>query len=201
MTALEVRAREDEIKARAKKVYDISFDYHLTHAVFGSDRLLVSDLVEGNKEKTAKLKNDLVAAYREKNTDKVNELMGNIKTLERTLKARKHHILIDYIKMDDAEGGRVIKANNTLVITLPRKLTESIMDDQGNLKAENIENVRKIMAHELGHIVLHTDLLPEDNLAGSGVAGMSDVDWEAKVFADELLRLYKERDHRINYND
>ncbi|MDR0476127.1 MAG: hypothetical protein LBH43_20975 [Treponema sp.] len=35
--------RGAEIIARARRVYDISFDYHLTHAVFGSDALLTDD--------------------------------------------------------------------------------------------------------------------------------------------------------------
>ena len=194
--AEEKEKKIEEIKIRAQKVYDISFDYHLTHAVFGSDRLLVSGLMEANKEIVEKLKDALKAAAREKNIALVDELMVKIGVLERTLKSRKHHILIDYVPMDDPDGGRVINIDDKLIITLPKKIIENIMNDAGQLQKDPVEKVRKKMAHELGHIVLHTELVPRYDLSGSGK--LDSLDWEAEVFAEELLRLYKEKDHRVD---
>ena len=199
MTAKEKEEkRKEEIKARAKKVYDISFDYHLTHAVFGGDRLLVSDLMEANKETVAKLKDALKAAVLEKNAALVDELMVKIGVLERTLKSRKHQIIIEYIPMEDIYGGRVINIDGKMIIMLPKKIIENIMDDDGRLRKEPVEKVRKKMAHELGHIVLHTDLVPMYDTAGTGK--LNELDWEAEVFAEELLSLYKKRDHRVDYS-
>lgn len=196
MTTIGKEQRKAEIKARAKKVYDISFDYHLTHAIFGSDRLLVSDLMEANKKTVAKLKDALKAAVLEKNATLIDELMVKIGVLERTLKSRKHQILIEYVPMDDPDGGRVINIDEKMIIMLPKKIIEDIMDDDRRLQKEPVEKVRKKMAHELGHIVLHTDLVPRYDLAGTGK--LDTLDWEAEVFAEELLSLYKRKDHRVD---
>lgn len=195
MTTKDTEKRKTEIKAKAKRVYDISFGYHLTHAVFGGDRLLISDLKEANKEAIEKLKDALRVAAREKNTALVDELMAKIAMLERTLKSRKQHILIDYIPMKDTDGGRVIRVDDKLIISLPEALCENTIIES-KLQKEPVEKIRKKMAHELGHIVLHTEQLPEYDLSGS--ARLKDLDWEAEEFAEELLRLYKENDHRAD---
>jgi len=194
MTATETEKRKKEIIDRARKVYDISFDYHLTHAVFGGDKLLLLDLKGANETEVAKLREDLRIATRGKNDTQIKELMDKIKELKNNLKYRKYQILIDYIKMDDPDGGRAVKANNKLVISLPQKLTKDITDDEGRLQKDIVERVRDKMAHELGHIVLHTEQLPSDLEPGNK---LDHLDWEAEIFAKELLRLYRERDHRI----
>jgi len=197
MTAKEKEKREEGIKARAKKVYDASFDYHLAHAVFGGDRLLMTDLKEANKQTVAGLNAELKVAVLDKNAALVSELMDKIKGFERTLEKRKHQILIDYIRMDDLYGGRVIKVGEKMIITLPREILANIMDGDRKLQKEPVENVREKMAHELGHIVLHADLVPKDDMAGTHKLG-TEMDLEAEVFAKELLSLYKKRDHRID---
>jgi len=197
MTAVEMEKRKTDIRARAKRVYDISFDYHLTHAVFGGDKLLITDSMDANKQRISDLKDTLRTAAREKNTALVDETMAKIGMLERTLKSRKHHILIDYVPMKDTDGGRVIKVDDKLIISLPEALCENMMVD-GKLQREPVEKIRQKMAHELGHIVLHTDQLPERDLSGSYSPNLKNLDWEAEEFAAELLRLYKENDHRVD---
>jgi len=195
MTVTEMEKRKKEIKNRAKKVYDISFGYHLTHAVFGGDRLLVTDLMDANRQVISDLKNDLLAAVREKNAELIDMLMAKIGMYERTLKSRKNHILIDYVPMKDIDGGRVIKVDDKLIISLPEALCDNIIVE-GKLQREPVDKIRKKMAHELGHIVLHTEQVVEYDM--SGTAKLKDLDWEAEEFAKELLRLYKENDHRVD---
>jgi hypothetical protein len=194
MTVSEMKKREKEVIERAKKVYDISFDYHLTHAVFGGDKLLLIDLKGSNEAEVANLRDDLRVATRGKNEAQIKDLMDKIDKLKKNLKYRKYHIMIDYIKMDDPDGGRAVKANNKLIISLPQKLTKDIMNDDGRLQKNIVEKIRGKMAHELGHIVLHTEQLPNDLESGNK---LDDLDWEAEIFAKELLRLYSEKDHRI----
>jgi len=195
MTVTEMEKRKKEIKDRAKKVYNISFGYHLTYAVFGGDRLLVTDLMDANKQVISDLKNDLLAAVREKNVELVDMLMAKIGMYERTLKSRKNHILIDYVPMKDIDGGRVIKVDDKLIISLPEALCDNIVIE-GKLQRDPVDKIRKKMAHELGHIVLHTEQVVEYDM--SGTARLKDLDWEAEEFAKELLRLYKENDHRVD---
>jgi len=195
MNVIEMEKRKKEIKARAKRVYDISFNYHLTHAVFGGDNLLVGDLMEENKEKSDQLNDALKTAVRENDSSLIDELMAKIAMFNRTLKSRKHHILIDYIPMDDTEGGRVLKIDDKLIISLPETLCDNIMI-KNKLQKAPVDKIREKMAHELGHIVLHTELLPAYDFSGS--SKLKDLDWEAEEFAKELLRLYKENDHRVD---
>lgn len=191
MTATETEERKKEIRARAKNVYDISFNYHLIHAVFGSDGLLIRDRMEANKEELVNLNKALVVAKREKDTVLEAELMAEAEKLKKKLK-RKYHILIDYVTLSDLEGGRVIKIDDKLIIELPKKLTSNIKDhDTGELQKEAVAAVREIMAHELGHIVLHTEEVPQGDLQGG--AKLKHLDWEAEVFAKELLRLYSKK--------
>jgi hypothetical protein len=189
LSATEVESRKKEIKGRAKRVYNISFDYHLTHAVFGSDGLLISDRMEEKSKAINELNQSLVDAARQNDNALIEKLMNDIKEKAK-IKGRNYKILIDYSSMmKDPCGGRVITVGDQLNITLPEKLRKDLKNDDDKLIDENVQKIKKIMAHELGHIVLHTDFLSQDDLIGS--SGLNDLDWEADEFAAELIRLFQ----------
>jgi len=194
--AKEKAGRIKEIKARAKKVYDISFNYHLIHAVFGSDGLLLLDRKEYKAEELKNLQDAALKAVRANDNALVEKIKEESETLKREFQQRKYSVLVEYIPMDDIYGGRVVIADDKLKISLPEKLKEGLIDGEGNLNPAPIINIKEIMAHELGHIVLHTDKIPH-SIGGTKEKTLDPWDWEAKVFAEELLRLYKERDHNI----
>jgi len=50
------------------------------------------------------------------------------------------------------------------------------------------------MGHELGHVILHTEPLLKIKGA-DGTTRLDYLDREANIFADELLRLYAEKNH------
>ena len=184
---------QKEINVKAGKVNDISLDYHLTHAVFACDKLLEDSFRESGRKEIERLNNALKKAYREKNDDAVAKLIKERKAL----KLVKYHIFVDYIDMDDPEAGRVIKAENKLIISLPRKLLEQTRGENETFVPVGVEKLRKVMAHELGHIVLHTDkLLFIDNMVGSKQLN-GEQEKEANWFATELLRLRHERNEKM----
>jgi len=117
--------------------------------------------------------------------------MKKIEEIHRNTKLRKQYILIDYVNMGDSNGGRAIKTDDKLIITLPRKIIENILDGDGNLQMVSVNNVQKIMAHELGHIVLHADLLSKHDTMGSNK--LDYMDWESEIFVKELLGLYRKK--------
>jgi len=196
MSVKEMEKKTKEIKNSAKNVYDISFDYHLTHAVFGGDKMLLLDRKKIKDENLEKLGNALHDATERNDEEHMKEYTEKINVIKKNYEARKYQIMIEYIEMKDPDGGRAVKANNKLVISLPQKLTKNLMDDAGKLQKIPIEKLRKKMAHELGHIVLHTEKLPKDMDPGNKT---DHLDWEAEVFAKELLRLYSKKDHRIDW--
>jgi hypothetical protein len=192
LTASQIEERKEEIRKIAKKVYDISFDYHLTHAVFGSDGLIVLDRKEAGKV-TDELNKSLQEAARNNNESLMKKLMKKIEIQKSTIRKR-YKVFVDYSgAIKDAYSGRVIVVDgDKLRITLPEKLTEDIKSIDNVLQKENIEKIRKIMAHELGHIVLHADMIPAKGMIGSNE--LSHLDWEAVVFEEEMLRLFKAKD-------
>jgi hypothetical protein len=199
MTATEREKRKRGIKTRAGKVYNISFDYHLTHAVFGSDELLMDDLKETYKEKYEKIKNAISVATEKKNANLVKKLDEKKRALDLEVESKKHHILIRYIDMSDSYGGRVLSHDKKFIILLPNKLKENIKDENNELTPKVVEDLREKMAHELGHIVIHSNLVPVGDQRGTGY--LDPLDWEANVFAKELLHLYAKKDHRVSHKN
>jgi len=179
---------EQDILAKASDVNKISLDYHLTHAVFACDKLLADDFKKVGREKTQKLNKELQDAYRKKDAITVARLVEEKKALS----VKKYHIFVDYIDMAP-EAGRVIKAEDKLIISLPQKLATDARDENGAFKTDGVQKLRMVMAHELGHVVLHTEaLINTDNLNGSSdLQGQEEQ--EADLFAKELLRLRHER--------
>jgi Zn-dependent peptidase ImmA (M78 family) len=80
-------------------------------------------------------------------------------------------------------------------------ILKDLMDETGKLQKEPVMKLRKTMAHELGHIVLHTEILAEAKPLDGYREQLKKLDWEADVFGEELLRLYKENDHRVDFSN
>jgi hypothetical protein len=183
---------EATIKSKAKEINDISLDYHLTHAVLACDKLLEEAFkTEGSKE-TNVIKDQLQKAYKENDLTKIKELLEKKKLLN----LEKYHIFVDFIDMD-VEAGRVVKAENKFVVSLPKKLADNARKGDSLFDQDNVQKLRRVMAHELGHIALHSGvLLTIENTNGSKELRGKFED-EANCFADELLRLRDERNKRL----
>jgi len=183
---------DKDIIQKAREVHTTSFNYHLTHAFLACDKLLEDEARKTGKEARKKLNNELKEAYEKKDDIKVANLLREIKSY----KTRKYHLVVDYVDMRDTSAGRVISIEDHLVITLPKKLAESTRNNKGELQTEAVGKYRKIMGHELGHVILHTE--PLSKIKGSdGTTRLDHLDREANLFADEILRLYAEQNHNI----
>jgi Zn-dependent peptidase ImmA (M78 family) len=99
--------------------------------------------------------------------------------------------------MDDPDAGRVVKAENKLIISLPKTLIENSRNKDGSYNENGVKKIREIMAHELGHIALHTDeLLKINTLRGSKDLDKN-LEKEALWFSEKLLRLRHERNQKM----
>ena len=180
--------KQEDVNTKAGEVSRISLNYHFTHAVFACNKLL-EDKFKSSHKKTSKLKEKLEDAYRKKNKGEISKLVKDINTLS----IPKYRIFVDYVDLSTPEAARVVKAEDKLIITLPKALSESTRTTSGTYNPTVVYNLRRIMAHELGHIVLHTDtLLSIDDANGSNnITGQLEI--EADWFAEELMRLRLER--------
>ena len=116
-------------------------------------------------------------------------------------KQSSFHIDVEYIDTHTEEMARVIKVENAFVINLPKSLALRVFKDDGTYNYEVIQKIRKLMAHELGHLILHTDeLLRIESTQGSKMLSTDENEEEARYFADELINLRRERNDRF-YKD
>jgi hypothetical protein len=186
---------EKEIKDKAGEVHTVSFYYHLTHAFFACDKLLLDENKKKGKTERQKLNDELIAARRTKDSARCVELGDQIASYEEA-NIRKYRLFIDYVDMD-INAGRVINAKDRLIITLPEKLAAATKDKDGSLVSAGLDKYRKIMGHELGHVILHTEpLLKIKSRCGSKEL-KGQFDKEADLFSQELINLYDKKNHSM----
>ena len=122
------------------------------------------------------------------------------------LKRNCFHIDIDYIDITDSNIARVVKVDNSFTIYLAQSLRDAIFTKHSHdcnlneMNYEIIQKIRKLMAHELGHLVLHTkDLLLEESLQGTLNLKIEEQEKEdeANQFGQYLLAFRRKRNEKI----
>ena len=183
-----------EAKDRAKQIFTLSLDYHLSHAVFACNRTVEDIIKRHSQEKIDSLKKDLQKAEESDDNAKIIEIVSNIQSLSRPFR-----IYVEYVPGMDIEGGRVIRLppSNQFIISLPEKLLQNSWNENGSYNADGIRALRQRMAHELGHIALHIEELLKDDTTQGSISLTGDVEDEADIFAAELLRLRHERNEML----
>lgn len=179
---------DKEVKEKAKAIDEESTMYHLSHAVLACNVKLRGIFREYTKEKLKELNATLIRAKElgEESAKKEALIaMGNLQ--------KPGQVYVEYIQMAK-DAGRSSRVGNQLVIYLPLSLAKETINADGSYNPHAVKKLRKIMAHELGHIVLHTKEL----LSLSGTQGTKDItreqeEHEACIFAKELLELREKR--------
>jgi Zn-dependent peptidase ImmA (M78 family) len=183
-----------DVKTAAKKLNDMSLDYHLAHAVFACNKLVEDAFRRYSLAKIKKLKERLLSDETNNDVEKMVELKADIRLLERPFR-----ISVEYVTGMDAEGGRVIKLPESaqFVISLPKKLLDQSKTKDGFYNPDGVKTLRRLMAHELGHIALHIEeLLEIDGTQGTKLLS-DEAETGADIFAHELLQLRHERNERL----
>ena len=188
--------RKQDIKGRAKDINDRSEQFQMLHATYASQeyvKLIVQDFY---KEQLAKIKNEIkVRAERGLDTEKELERARGLKEL---INQNRFVIHIGYMNISDENMARVTKTGKVFYILLAQSLKDKIHKPDGRLDYGVVKKIRELMAHELGHIVLHTkEILAEDGTQGTLNIKTDDQEMEACLFAEELLELRRERNRRI----
>jgi hypothetical protein len=173
-----------EIKNKAREVNDLSLDYHLSHALGASNALVKQAAKTHLRDKITDLKTRLSTARERNDTVAIAQIREEIGLLNRPVL-----IYVEYIDNMVEDSGRVVWINSQLIISLPKKLAEDSRNKDGTQNPDGVKHLRRIMAHELGHIVLHLeDWLDTDSLQGDKLLS-DEADAEAWGFANELLEL------------
>lgn len=187
--------RKNEIKAKAKEINDFSEQFQLLHATHASQEFIKDIVREAYQEKLREVKKR-IDEKTERNLDATKELKEK-EDLERVIGENRFLIDVDYIDVEP-EIARVTKVGKFFSIYLARSLKDSMKKEDGRLDYNVIRDIRELMAHELGHIVLHTkEVLSEEGTQGTLNIKDSEKEQEAKLFADELLNLRRLRNEQI----
>lgn len=179
------RQRKRDILEKAKEVSMVSEKFQLSHATYACQTLIKEIVMDSFKKKY-----DLLS---ERIEQKMNQGLNYEKEQEEKnrldflIKQKVFHIDVTYIDTATEDTARVIKIANSFVINLSKSLAERIFDENGNYNYDVIRKIRKLMAHELGHLILHTEeLLDIESTQGSKLITDEDKEEEAILFANEL---------------
>jgi Zn-dependent peptidase ImmA (M78 family) len=72
------------------------------------------------------------------------------------------------------------------------------MNKDGSYNIDAVKKLRRLTAHELGHIALQTkELLEDESTQGTILLSNGDIEREADFFAEELLRFRREWNKRL----
>lgn len=191
--------RKKEIREKAEKITHESEKFQLIHATYAARSMIKGMVMEYYKKRFEELSKRIVERIKN-GLDIENETAEKKELLAKT-KQSSFHIDVEYIDTHTEEMARVIKVENAFVINLPKSLALRVFKDDGTYNYEVIQKIRRLMAHELGHLILHTDeLLRIESTQGSKMLSTDENEEEARYFADELINLRRERNDRF-YKD
>lgn len=186
---------DKDIKQAAKEIDDAASRYHLTHAVFAANVRLRSVFKEYSEKCILELRKKLLIAKQRKDNAEVEYLLQQIGELR-----LPRQIFINISDMNEGSG-RALRVGNRFIIYVPRIMADSTIKTDGTFDAERVRALRRLMAHELGHIILHTNVLLAENSEQGTKSMNNDMEREAYLFADELLRLRHERNKKLALSD
>ena len=78
---------------------------------------------------------------------------------------------------------------------MPKEL-EQIRNSNGDFHYAKMKDLRMLMAHELGHILLHTDCINEDGLIDED----GNKEEESNYFAETVIALRRQRNRNFYSN-
>lgn len=184
-----------EVINRANQINDLSLNYHLAHASLACEMIIQDEIQKNIKDELSRINKEKEKALKRGDTGEFERLSQDEGKLERRNTVRNY---VEYIDGGDISetSGRVIFFENHFTISLSKSLLLKSMDETGTYTSA-VGELRKIMAHELGHIALHyKELFTLRGTVGSN-ALPQEKDDEAKLFASQLIKLRSERNRKM----
>lgn len=183
------QVRVEEIHDLAANVNATSEKYQLIHAMFAIEKIFKDVIETRYLDEFNKIRDELKKPGLSE--DAKLGLMQQAKELKEDAN-KKIKILVDYIPQMRENSARITQTqNNTFLIVLPKSMART-RGENGKIDFEMLKKLRKLMAHELGHIVLHSGVLAP---YGDGINEGSEE--EAELFAEQLITLRRARNSEI----
>lgn len=181
--------RKEEIAHWAAEVNRVSENYQLIHATFAIEKIFRDHIEEEYNQRVLEFRQKLGDPALNANERK--ELMQQFENL-RSAASKKYTIRVNYIRQIKEGSARITQTkNNTFLIALPKAM-ENTRQADGKIDLDRLLDLRQLMAHELGHIVLHSGVL--DTCKTEVNTGSED---EAVLFAENLITLRRKRNSEL----
>lgn len=188
--------RRDEILKQAELVNNCSEKYQLIHACYAIEKILQEQLHIAYQQEFNRLRKSI---QEDKDTDKVNQYMQEAYELMKESN-KKVRITIEYLEQIRENSARTTRTgNNVFCIALPLCM-QNVRNPDGHIDVQKMKAIRHLMAHELGHVILHSDAIIPGNQNGTELMERN-MEMEADCFADELIRLRQKRNEEIYKNE
>lgn len=195
------QARVAEIQHLAGRINSTSEKYQLIHAMFAIEKIFRDNSNSRYKDAVRKVWNDLKNPNL--SADQKAGLMQQAKDLREEANKRIR-ILVDYIPQIKEDSARITQTqHNTFMIVLPKSM-ECTRGADNKINFEVLGALRRLMAHELGHIVLHSGLFDsyDEGSKERREIEITDVsEEEAEIFAGTLIDLRRDRNREIYDKD
>lgn len=189
--------RKKEIYDQAKKVNEVAEEFQLIHACFAVQKIINEHINRSFQDKFNDLREQLLKE--DLDADGVEKILQKKRELELENRRTRINISIRYIDSligFNATTTRVGTYKNSFIISLPKEL-EHIRKCDGDFDYPKMKSLRKLMAHELGHILLHTDYIDEDGIVDED----GNREEESNYFADVVLDLRRQRNKSFYSNN
>ena len=185
-----------EVHDEARRVNELSAKYHFSHAIDAVDVLLRERLKSHREIEVVQLRKNLEQFLDIEDEANAKDLHNQLQVINNS---KSHfHIYIEYCDLSDKKAARTIYSGGQLIITLPQYLFKQSIDHKGTY-THHAKELREIMAHEIGHCVLHSeDIVKLKNTQGSkNLHKDEQKEKEASWFAEKLLELRHLRNQKI----
>lgn len=184
--------RKEEILECAKNINSASEKYQLIHATFATEKIFQEKIQQNYSEAYDEIRQEIKDTT---DQEKLSKLLDKANELQNESR-QKVRIVVEYLSKIKYGSARIIKrGKNNFQITLPKEM-ENIRNEDEKIDFDKLGILRKLMAHELGHVVLHSGILDDQNIEDVNLGP----DDEADFFADSLINLRRGRNEEIYEN-
>lgn len=171
--------RKAQIEQKVREVNKYSEKYQLSHAIFAIEKMYKEKVYAECQERFMHLRDETKKA--DADDDAIAELNERAEQIKKD-SLRRIRIIIEYSSSFCMNSSRIMRSQeDVFTIYLPKSM-ESIRTATGEIDEKLVYACRKLVAHELGHIVLHEGLFGQ---------AQEDLEEEADCFAECLLALRK----------
>lgn len=181
-----------EIENVAQCVHDLSLKYELASEIFACNELIYDEIKKAEHEDIGKLTKKLRDETRKGNKAEAMKLTIQLNSLREITKSKRFRIFISYLDGFTGVHARVIRIGNQYEIALPKSLADKARDNNTITDYASLRELRELISHEIGHIVLHSTQISAYDIQGS-LRSAKDEDGEADCFRDKLLELKRQR--------